>query len=151
RDAKQVRGRAKSWPAWDLPFGLRFVFRKRSTGNTCSAAPLHSWKGPLRPKRLPRDCAMSFFQKKVNRVFSRFFWRSASRVPLFHESLELSWLVLGRTARTNQGIRPPLDGIGKFLQVFRDVTEIFQQFVDILGVDIERLVELACQGRHSCQ
>src|SRR5216684_5097318 len=56
-------------------------------------------------------------------------------------SLLFSRFVLARIGRANEGVRPGLDGIGKLLQILTNVPQVFEQFVDIVGVDVERLIK----------
>jgi hypothetical protein len=54
--------------------------------------------------------------------------------------LTFTGFVFAGVGGANQGVRAGLDGVGEFLEIFGDVPEIVQEFVDILGVDVQGLI-----------
>ena len=45
----------------------------------------------------------------------------------------------------NQGVRAGFNGVGEFPEIFGDVPEIIEELVDILGVDVESLIQMGGQ------
>jgi len=73
-----------------------------------------------------------------------------ARFPRMTFSLHIapgsSWVsrfVLAWSARPNEGVRPGLDCIREFLEVLAHVTQVFEQLINVLGVHIQGLIELA--------
>jgi len=60
--------------------------------------------------------------------------------------LTFTGFVFAGLEEANQGVRAGLDGVGEFLEIFGDVPEIVQEFVDILGVDVEGLIQVAVRS-----
>jgi len=46
---------------------------------------------------------------------------------------------------------PGLDRVRKFFEILAHVTQVLQQFVDVLGVHVKRLIEPVGQVRNGCQ
>src|SRR5579872_7560252 len=49
--------------------------------------------------------------------------------------------MFARVGGANESVRTLLDGVREFLEVLGDAAEIIEQLVDILGVDVESLVD----------
>lgn len=62
--------------------------------------------------------------------------------------MEFTGFVFAWIGRADERVRPRLDGVGEFLEVFGDVAEIIEEFVDIFGVDVERLIQVRGQVSH---
>src|ERR1700688_1000377 len=60
-------------------------------------------------------------------------------------SLRLTRLMLARTAGPQQSVRLGFDGLGKLLEVFAHMPEVFQHLIDILGVHVQRLINTRCE------
>src|ERR1017187_289234 len=67
------------------------------------------------------------------------------------DSSRISWLVFRLRDRTDQQVGPRLDRVRQFLEVFADIPEIVQHFIDIFGIHIDRLVEPPRQACHSAK
>lgn len=52
-----------------------------------------------------------------------------------------------RVGRANQRVRAALNRGREFLEVFRDVKQIIEELIDVLGVHVERLVQSRRKAR----
>src|SRR5258708_23148200 len=63
------------------------------------------------------------------------------KAAIWLDSLFFPRFMLARSARADERVRPGLDGVGKFLEVFRYVPHVFQELVDVIGIYFQSLVE----------
>src|ERR1700730_6984790 len=123
KDAKTSAAPAAARPDTRLDRSPMSYPPEQSTDNTCSAARLRSRRSP--PRTLPTP-----------------------KKRMAGSSLLFTGLVLVRIRGANQSVRTALDRGRKFPQILANVPHIFEQFVDILGIDLQRLVEPRGQVRH---